>query len=149
MIVTDCTNDSKGSQVLLPTNKLNNISIKDSEDHKTYELNLLQNNEPFKYLGLTSSNDDDQKHQFQKIFQVTTEGSRILSISLFKNYHAKITYSRISIPKYIIPSHAHYLKNNMTHYIKHKYLMIYPHWDITELDHPHYVLDVTSTQVYN
>ena len=85
----DWTNDSKGSQVLLLTNKLNAISIKDSEDHKIYEINLLQNNEPFKYLGITSFNDDDQKHQFQTIFQATTEGSRILSISPFKNYHAK------------------------------------------------------------
>ena len=59
----DWTNDSKGSQVLLPTNKRNIISIKDSEDLKKYEINLLQNNEPLKYQGITSSNDDDQKHQ--------------------------------------------------------------------------------------
>ena len=68
MIVMGCTNDSKGSQVLLPTNKLNTISVKDSEIHKTYEINLLQNNEAFKYLGITSSNDDDQKHRFQHNF---------------------------------------------------------------------------------
>ena len=90
MIVMDWTNDSKGSQALLPTNKRNTISIKDSEDQKRYEINLLQNNEPFKYLGITSSNDDDQKHQFQTILQATTEGSRILSISPFKNYQAKL-----------------------------------------------------------
>ena len=85
----DWKNVRKGSQVLLPTNKLNTISIKDSEDQKKYEINLLQNNEPFKCLGIISSNDDDQKHQFQTIFQATTEGSRILSISPFKNYRAK------------------------------------------------------------
>ena len=90
MIVLDWTNDSKGSQVLLPTNNLNTISIKDSEDKKQYEINLLQNNEPFKYLGITSSNDDDQNHQFQTILQATTEGSRILSTSPFKNYQAKL-----------------------------------------------------------
>ena len=90
MIVMDWTNDSKGSQVLLLTNKLNAISIKDSEDHKIYEINLLQNNEPLKYLGITSFNDDDQKHQFQTTFQATTEDSRLLSVSPFKNYHVKL-----------------------------------------------------------
>ena len=64
----DWTNDNKGYQVLLPTNKFNIISVKDSEDHKIYEITLLQNNEPFKYLGITSSNDDDQKHRFQHNF---------------------------------------------------------------------------------
>ena len=93
MIVMGCTNDSKGSQVLLPTNKLNTISVKDSKIHKTYEINLPQNNEAFKYLGITSSNDDDQKHQFQTIFLATTEDSRILSISPFKNYHTKLYIS--------------------------------------------------------
>ena len=69
MIVMDWTNDNKGYQVLLPTNKFNIISVKDSEDHKTYEINQLQNNEPFKYHGTTSSNNDDQKDQFQIIFR--------------------------------------------------------------------------------
>ena len=35
MIVMDWTHDSKGSQVLLPKNKLNTISVTDSEDRKS------------------------------------------------------------------------------------------------------------------
>ena len=90
MIFIDCTHDSKGSQVLLPTNKLNTISVTESEDHKSYEIALLENNGPFKYLGIPSSTGDDQKHQFQTILLTTTEGSRILFISPFKNYQAKL-----------------------------------------------------------
>ena len=90
------------------------------------------------------------KRSISNNFQATTEGSRILSISLLKTITQNFICSRILIPKYIIPSHAHhYIKNNMTHCIKFTYLILYPHWGITELDHPHYVLDATSTQVYN
>ena len=62
MIVIDWKHDSKGSQVLLPTNKLNTISVTDSEDRKSYEITLLQNDELFKYLRITSFTDDDQKY---------------------------------------------------------------------------------------
>ena len=80
------THDNKGSQLILPTQK---ISVTDSEDHKTYDIVLLQNNEPFKYLGITSSSNDDQKHQFKIMFSATKEKSRILSTSPFKNYQSK------------------------------------------------------------
>ena len=62
MIVMNWTHNSKSSQILLPTNKINTILVTDLEGHKTYEISLQQNNEPFKYLGITSSNDDDQKY---------------------------------------------------------------------------------------
>ena len=58
------THDNKGSQLLLPTNKNNTISVTDSEDHKAYEISLLQNDKLFKCLEITSSTDDDQNHHF-------------------------------------------------------------------------------------
>ena len=84
----DWTHDNDGTPILLPTNKNNTISVIDSEGPKTYEISLIQNNEPFKYLVIISSTDDeylviisstsdDQKQQFKTIISATKEGSRI------------------------------------------------------------------------
>ena len=77
MTIMDWTHDNDGTQILLPTNKNNTISVIDSEGPKTYEISLIQNNEPFKYLVIISSTDDDQKQQFKTIISATKEGSRI------------------------------------------------------------------------
>ena len=91
MLVLDLTHDSKGCQVVLPTNKLNKISVTDSEDHKTYEITLLQNNEPFKYLGMTFSTDDDQNTLISNNdFGNDRRIKNILFISPFIKYHVTL-----------------------------------------------------------
>lgn len=40
-------------------------TVLDSEDHKTYNILWLYINESFKYLGITSTPDGDQSHQFK------------------------------------------------------------------------------------
>ena len=118
----DWTHGSKGSQVLLPTNKHNTISVIDSEDHKSYDITLLQNNAPFKYLRITSSTDDDQTSISNNTFG---NNRRIKNINHhpLQNYQEKLYLFTHLNPKINYPlscaslSHKQYNSFHKTHII--------------------------------
>ena len=120
IIVMDWTHGSKGSQVLLPTNKHNTISVIDSEDHKSYDITLLQNNAPFKYLRIISSTDDDQTSISNNTFG---NNRRIKNINHhpLQNYQAKLYLFTHLNPKINYPlscaslSHKQYNSFHKTH----------------------------------
>ena len=66
-------------------------------------MSLLQNDELFKYLGITSSTDDDLNYQFRTILLARKLESRILFTSPFKNYQAKF-----------IPLHIYQSQNTLS-----------------------------------
>lgn len=122
----------------------------DLEDRKTYTISLLHNNEPFKYLRITSFTDDDQKHQLKPILSATKERSRLLSNSPFKNYQSNLYLFTYLNPKIHHPLYVHpYLLNNTILYTKNISQLQYHPWDTTEPGHPHFALDTTSIQVSN
>ena len=84
------THNNDDTQHQLPTMKNHTILVTDSKDHNTYKASLLQNNEPFNYLRITFTTNGNQNHQLKPMVSTTQEGSRILSISPFKNYHSKL-----------------------------------------------------------
>ena len=105
-------------------------------------MSLLQNNEPFKYLEITSCTDDDQKHQVKPMLSARKEGSRLLSDSPFKTTNQNYISSRISTFK------IHYTLS-CTLYMKNIYQHQYPPWGTTKPNHLHFALNTTSTQVSN
>ena len=130
----DWTHGSKGSQVLLPTNKHNTISVIDSEDHKSYDITLLQNNAPFKYLRIISSTDDDQtsisnntfgnnrriKNNIRQPFQKLSRKTLSIHESQYHKIHYPPSYASLSHKQYDslhkvhIPNAIYFLGYNRT-----------------------------------
>ena len=90
------------------------ISVNTSEKQKTYNISLLQNNDPFKYLVITFTPDRNQSHQFKSIHIKAQQESKICSTSPLKNCHSQLYLFYILIQIVIIYYYIlHYPTTNM------------------------------------
>ena len=66
------------------------LIIKSSQTGKEHEIKLLDNDEYFQYLGITSFPNGDQSKELQQLIQKANEGARVFQSSPFTRYFSHI-----------------------------------------------------------